>query len=161
MKMEVTGIEEMRGELQLMRSAVRTQATRAAVRKAARKILEAMVERAPELDQKTAGSWALPPGTLKGSLRVAIRTKGAEGVISAWIGPAKVGQRVAHMVEYGHRLIKGGRSRVGAAGPVGEGKLIGDVPAHPFLRPGFEASMQAALTEFVAELRAQLGKWLR
>jgi hypothetical protein len=45
---------------------------------------------------------------------------------------------IALWVEFGHRLVRGGRlnSKKGA----GAGKLIGFVQPHPFMRPAFEAA---------------------
>lgn len=44
----------------------------------------------------------------------------------------------AHLVEYGHQLVKGG--------PLdGDGKVVGHVPAHPFLRPAYDEQQENAV----------------
>lgn len=159
MRLEVSGYRELAAELDQMRAAVRADATRGAVREAAAVMTEAMREKAPELDKTTARSTALPPGALKTGMTFRVRNIGS-GLIMAIIGPRKGTGRAAHLVEYGHRLVKGGKSRIGPTGPRGPGKEIGEVPAHPFLRPAFEVSYQATLDAFVAGLRKRLERWV-
>jgi Bacteriophage HK97-gp10, putative tail-component len=154
MKLETRGLDEIQGVLKLMREASISQAAKDACRRGARVMAAEQKLRAPLLDAKTAESTALDPGTLRDSIRVYVRRMG-DGVIRAWIGPNMRGKKtnVAHLVEYGHRLVKGGKSRVGITGAAGPGHEIGDVPAHPFLRPAFEASWQAALDAVADEFR--------
>ena len=159
MRLVNSGYREMQAELAQLRQAVRTDATQSAVRAAATVIRSAFYERAPVLDKKTAESTALDPGELKEGMRFSVR-KLSDGFIRAVIGPRRGTGRAAHLVEYGHRLVKGGRSRVGPKGAVGAGRVIGDVPAHPFLRPGYEASVKPAFDAFVQKLRAQLKRWV-
>ena len=53
---------------------------------------------------------------------------------------------VAMWVEYGHRMVG---HRPGK-------KVLGDVPPHPFMRPGFDASAEAAIGAFIESLSATL-----
>ena len=159
MRLDITGYEELNRELGMLRGAVRVDATRQAVTEAAALIRDAMIEVAPVLDATTAKSTALSPGELKSGIRFSVR-KISDGLIRAVIGPRRGTGRAAHLVEYGHRLVKGGVSRVGAKGPVGPGRQIGDVPAHPFLRPAYEASWQLSLEAFVGALRVSLKRWV-
>jgi len=73
-------------------------------------------------------------GKLAGSIRAAVSTRG--GTISAAI---VTGVRYGHLVEYGHREVVGGRAR--RAGLFGNrtGRVIGQVPPHPFAGPAFAA----------------------
>jgi HK97 gp10 family phage protein len=87
-----------------------------------------IVERAPVLTEKNQGSNSLEPGALKNDVHV-YQLKG-ELVPTAAVGFGKTGW-IATLVEYGHRLIHGT-------------KTFGDVPAHPFVRPSFEAANSSA-----------------
>jgi hypothetical protein len=52
-------------------------------------------------------------------------------------------------VEYGHRLVKGGSSRVGKNGSIrGIGREIGHVAAKPFIRPAIDESAQGAIEAY-------------
>jgi len=136
-------------------------ATRRAVRAGARVIGVAMIERTPEQIEKQAGSDSLEPGEVKRGIKVRDRTE--EGVPVALVGPTgkegKIG-KVAHAVEYGHRMVTGGKSTLGIDGVFrGGGKVHEkDVPPHPFLRPAFEASAEEALLAVGAQLKEELKK---
>lgn len=143
-----------------LRESLQGEALRVSVRKASNVMAREMRTVAPVLDERTANSTAQEPGVLKGSIRVSVERPVA-GVVRAVIGPSRKAVRVAHLVEYGHRLVKGGKSRVGPMGPVGPGREIGEVPEHPFLRPAFEATTQAVLDTFKDELEKQVKEALQ
>jgi HK97 gp10 family phage protein len=155
MSMKIAGIPEMQGKLKLMQQATNEDATRRAVRAGSAAIREAMTAEAPVLDEWTAKSTALEPGTLKEGIRFSVR-KLKGGVFRGIIGPRRGTRRAAHLVEYGHLLIKGGKLRIGPKGPVGDGKVIGHVPAHPFLRPAYESSWKLAIAAFAEVLKSSL-----
>jgi HK97 gp10 family phage protein len=115
-----------------------------AIRAGARVIRDAMEEAAPVLDKKTPGSNALPPGSLKAGMRVFVPQD--ESPKAALIGPAARVEYVARFVEYGHRIVSGGTSRLLPNGKTrGNGKVSTEVvPPHPFLRPAFESSIAGA-----------------
>ena len=46
----------------------------------------------------------------------------------------------AHLIEFGHQLVKGGR-----LGGSGAGKVIGHIAAQPFLRPAFDKNKKRIL----------------
>lgn len=148
------GVEEMRGKLKYLRGVFRDDVIRKASRAGAKVIQEEMITRAPLLDHKSPRSTAQDPGTLKKSIRTLVR-KPQDGVGEAIIGPLR-DSFLARWVEYGHRLVKGGYSRMHKSGRGyrGPGRQVGFVPAHPFLRPAFEASRRRAL-EKVAEVAAE------
>lgn len=146
--------------MEKLRAKMAKDGQRRAVVAGARVVGVAMVEAAPILDRTTARSTALDPGELKRSVRV--RTRQEDGQTVAMVGPwakEKGGNlgKIAYNVEYGHRLVKGGKSRLGPDGKFrGAGKVIGNVAAHPFLRPAFEASAEAAIEAVGASLGESL-----
>lgn len=167
MNAKVTGIAETRARTVALREHVAKVATRKACRAGAEVILAADVAMAPVLDEKTAKSTALDPGALKADLGIRVaRQRQKEGLVGYIIGPVKLSY-AAHWVEYGHRLVKGGQ--IAWIGLVhgklrtrsGSGRVIGDVSAHPFLRPAFEGSWQQALIEFAASMTKQVKEFLR
>lgn len=53
---------------------------------------------------------------------------------------------VALWVEYGHRMVTGGRyNRRGS-------RQVGNVPPHPFMRPAFEAAAEETIAAFIEEV---------
>jgi hypothetical protein len=157
MKLEMEGMDQLQGTLRFLREASISTAAKKAAQRGARVMAAEQRSRAPVLDQKTAGSTSLNPRELKESIRVYIRQM-PDGIIRAFIGPAGYNYvRVAHLVEYGHRLVKGGKSRVGILGASGPGHEIGEVPEHPFLRTAYETSWQQALDAVAEEFR----DWLK
>jgi HK97 gp10 family phage protein len=148
MSIELTGMKEMLAKMTEIREYVRTEGARKAVSAGGKVMKVAMVEKTPVLIERNVGSSSLEPGEIKRSIRVRVRMEDDEAV--ALIGPTgKDGEpaRAAHLVEYGHRMVVGGESRMDAAGIfVGPGHALEkDVPAHPFLRPAFEESAAGAM----------------
>lgn len=145
--------------IEAIRVKMRDQAERRALRAGAEVIRDAMEVATPVQAARNLGSDSLETGELKENICVSIRTE--DGQPYALIGPMGKGGRIgkaAHLVEYGHRMVTGGKSRLNAAGQfVGGGTVVGDVPAHPFLRPAFESSAAPA----VAEVAAVYGEELR
>lgn len=146
---KMTGLEEMIQKLKIFEEQLDLEITRQATRDASQVILEAMQSRAPvRIDEKTPGSRSMEPGELKASLRFRVKRK-RYGVFFATIGPDKRHRGLANSVEYGHRLVKGGKSRVKKSGMVaGTGRVVGHVPAHPFLRPAIDETAQAAIDAY-------------
>jgi HK97 gp10 family phage protein len=145
---EVTGLNEMLAKMAAIRERVRGPGAKKAVRAGGNVIKVAMVKKTPVLIEKTAGSDSLNPGEVKAGIRV--RASMEDGEPIALIGPTGKGGiigKTAHLVEYGHRMVTGGKSKLDAAGKFqGGGKVHEkDVPAYPFLRPAFEESADAAM----------------
>lgn len=145
--------------LDVLRLGMVQKVSASAVRAGADVIAEAMTTAAPVLDAKTAGSTALEPGALKADIRTT-QGRTEEGEVAAFAGPGHETAHVARFVEYGHRMVHGGQSKV----VDGEGRTRGagvaseiDVPAHPFLRPAFEASVTEAAAARDAVLREGWG----
>lgn len=101
-----------------------------------RQKLSPQVFRATVLDALRSGlapvattASALAPkksGRLAQGIRAVISTRG--GVVS---GKIVTGARYGHLVEYGHRQVARG------------GRVVGEVPAHPFARPAFAVQQMA------------------
>jgi HK97 gp10 family phage protein len=142
---QVTGFKEMQDRIARLREVVRDQGAREAARAGATVIRDEMRVAAPVLAIKTTHSSALDPGSLKRAIRMYIR-RISRFAATAVIGPA---QRVAHVaiwVEYGHRMIKGGYSKIDPDGKVrGPGHEVGEVAPHPFLRPAYETAIAEAI----------------
>jgi HK97 gp10 family phage protein len=146
MLMDTSGFKEILDALGEWSGPTLAEAARAAVRAGAAVIQAAMVEDAPVLEEQTAKSSALSPGALRSDIEVLPVHADKDGEYSTLIGPGKSTQHVAEWVEYGHRLVKGGQSKVGPDGRTsGIGHEVGRVKPHPFLRPAYERSAADAL----------------
>jgi HK97 gp10 family phage protein len=144
MSCKTIGIKEAQGKIKFLQNLVRDVATRKAVIAASNVIADAERSLAPVLKIHSVDSTAKLPGTLRDSIQVVVK-KYTDGFIEGFIGPKHGAGRAAHLVEFGHRLVKGGKSRIKLGGIEGGGKVVGFVPAHPFLRPAFDANAQRAL----------------
>lgn len=117
----------------------------------------AIINAAPErVGEHTTGSNALPPGYVKADIRVAPLKTGR-----GWlIGPSPVTAYVVRWLERGHLLIKGGKRGGPRSARVNVGgKVIGHVPAHPFIRPAFDAHWREAVTALSQQLGAEMAKY--
>lgn len=143
---EFHGFDELAGKMEAVARKVRGPVAKEMVRAGANVFKREMIDRAPVLDEKNSGSNSLEPGALKDDIRV--RFPASEQLLdtTAAVGPGKKTAYVANFVEYGHRMVSGGQSKVGADGKVrGNGKVSDvDVPAYPFVRPAFEAGQGEA-----------------
>jgi HK97 gp10 family phage protein len=160
MSVRISGFGAIDAKLKELQRVTRDEGVRVAVREAATVIRDAERALAPMLDEHTAKSTALDPGALKAGLGFSIK-KPRDGVIVARIGPKRGTGKVAHLVEYGHRLVKGGKSKVVGNRVIGPGREIGEVRAHPFLRPALDANRSKALAAFVEAMRDQWKAVLR
>jgi HK97 gp10 family phage protein len=141
----------------LSREAARKIA-RNALRKGGEVMRDAIMERAPERPDLPSGT-ALPVGALAADIRMGATTDDG-GNPSEWVGPGKFTSHAARWVEYGHRQVKGGRSRLLKSGKTrGPGKEMGEpVPAHPFIRPAYEATAEKTIEVMVESLVADVEK---
>jgi Bacteriophage HK97-gp10, putative tail-component len=122
---------------------------RRAMRAGGRVIQAAIAEAAPERPDLPSGT-ALPPGALKSDIELHI-TKESDGSISAYVEPGKLTMHAARWVEYGHKMVTGGRLAKG-------GSHVGNVPAHPFIRNSFESSESAALAAIEETIAEEINK---
>lgn len=162
MGVKITGLDGVIGNINLFRKEIGTTAVRGGLRAAAKVYAEAERESAPVLDRKTANSTALEPGSLKEDIEVQPVKVDADGVASVVVGPGKRTRHVAGWVEYGHRLVKGGQSKVLPDGHLrGPGHEIGSVQPHAWLRPAYERSVNAGIDAFVAAAAKRLRRWMK
>jgi HK97 gp10 family phage protein len=134
---DLAGLAELQAKFDTLSDRERDRAARAAVRAGALIEQAAIVAKAPV---KVGDGGSLPAGALKSDFVIKV-AKGSDGVMRANVGPGKLTAHVARWIEYGHRLVRGGKSRLKKYGLVsGPGKQIGEVPADPFIRTAFEES---------------------
>jgi len=104
------------------------------------------VERCPERPDLPSGT-ALPPGDLKRDVDI----KHKRGARALWaVGPGFYGKQ-AHLVEFGHDMVVGGKKHSG-------GQKVGRVPPHPYIRPAYEAGIQPAIDVIRQTVADELGK---
>ena len=115
----------------------------------------AITEAAPVKD--TTGGM-LPDGALKSDITVTThQPKNRSAYVT--VAPGKYTAHVARWVEYGHRLVRGGRSRMSANGKTrGSGKEIGTVQEHPFIRLAYESSQQGVTDAISSTLVSEIEK---
>lgn len=151
------GFDELEAKLNGLATALGGATEKKMVRAGAKVFRDEMVRRAPVLSKKTAGSNALAPGALKDDIGIRMKAD-ALGMAEAHVGPGKKTAYVAGFVEYGHRLVKGGQSKVLVSGKTrGSGVQVGEVRAYPFARPAFEAAQREAETVMEQVLDAEVG----
>ena len=144
MNVEWSGLQEMVAKLESAGTNMRGKPIYEALGKGGDVIKAAMMELAPMLDEHQPGSDQLPPGALREDTRVAFEV--IDGEPMAVIGPSKRTAHVAEWVEYGHRKVSGGYSKVLPNGKTrGPGSSGGRTGAYPYLRPAFEASVGEAV----------------
>lgn len=108
-KMDLTGVDEAITNIKLFDVKTHTN-IRKTVRKSGLRLGRNMRNRVP-VDS--------------GNLKKSIKTKFAKDGLGADVGPTYGKGSHAHLVEFGHVLVK-------------NGKAIGHVPAHPFINPSVE-----------------------
>lgn len=85
---------------------------------------------------------------------IEIDANGRGGVVDVGFGPLG---HIALWVEYGHNQVTGGRLAT-IKNKAGKGKLVGFTPAHPFMRPAFDASAERAVDAFVVAVKQVLDR---
>ena len=90
-------------------------------------------------------------GKLSRSIGIEVKEK-ARNKVSVDIGPRREAF-YGKFVELGHALVRGRRKA--------QKKVIGYVPARPFLRPAFDTNVAAAKRAVADTLRAALGRVVR
>ncbi len=141
--LEVTfeGMPQFNAGMAELSGPVSDAVARRAMRAGGRVMQAAISEAAPMRPVLPSGT-ALPPGALKADIELHV-SKERDGSFSAYIEPGKYTRHVAAWVEYGHRLVAGGR--LFNFRKRGKGQITGEVPAHPFIRSAYEATEAAAL----------------
>lgn len=142
----IEGLRELEAELIALGTTKAEKVIRDGIRAGARVIQQAVSEAAPMRPVGISGG-KLPPGALKTDITVEMKRGSRDGMPYAVIAPGDYTWMVAMWVEYGHRLIRrsnSGSIRLHQKGG-GMGVQIGHVPAYPFIRPGFEGSVDESL----------------
>jgi Bacteriophage HK97-gp10, putative tail-component len=145
---QIQGLRELERELIALGGAKAKKVMHDGMLAGARVIQAAITDAAPMRPLGISGG-ILPPGALKSDIGVTMKQRERDNMPYAVIAPGKYTWMVAMWVEYGHRMI-----RSSAAGNVklhkkGAGlgvQISEDVPAHPFIRKGFEASVAEAVS---------------
>jgi hypothetical protein len=145
---EVKGIPELDALISQLAGPGADRAMVHGVAEGAKIFQEAITDAAPIRPELPSGT-ALPPGKLKSSIQIRL-SKLRNGTFATFIEPSRDVRHVARWVEWGHRLVKGGRSQKSkrGGGYTGSGKEVGFVePYHGtgFIRPAFETSEQTAI----------------
>jgi HK97 gp10 family phage protein len=149
---DIEGLSDLQAKLDDLSTKAGERAIRAALRAGAAIEQAAIIERAPVKDG-TGG--VLPEGALKSDIVVKM-SRDEQGTIIAIVGPAKLTKWIARLVEYGHRNVRGGVSRLVKGKAKGPGSVIGNVAAHPFIRPAYEASRQAVADAICTTLATEI-----
>lgn len=157
---QINGLSELEENLLNLSAKAANNATTKALVAGGKVIRAAIAERAPIRPLLPSGT-ALPPGALATDIELAVG-KDQKGLPMVVISPGKRTAHVAEWVEYGHRLVRGGYSKRKGGKAQGPGREIGHVSAHPFIRPGYEASIAEAVEVeqkvFVEEIEKALAK---
>lgn len=160
----IEGLSDVKAMLETLKTTAADRCIRKALRAGAAIEKDAIETAAPIRPDLPSGT-ALPPGALANDVTVSIKRVDADNTV-AIVHPGKYTKHAANWVEYGHRQVTGGRSKLMDDGSTrGSGRQIyvspkkgqvglGTVPAHPYIRPAFESSLQAvtdAMTTTLAE----------
>lgn len=148
--LEMENIDELSDKLKALGETTRRRYLKNALAEGSLVMRDAVEDAAPErTDTWTEGSDSLPPGALKSDIDVGLQMTDEGG--HAFIGPGPKTGYVARFVEFGHRLVTGSRAHKQR-----DQKVVGHVPAHPFMRPAADAAAQATLDRFAEQLTEDL-----
>lgn len=151
---ELRGVEKAIRRFDAIARDIRTRIVREAVDDAAKIVL-----------RKARSLVPVRTGQLKRSLFVKIYSD-AKGQTKAIIGPSKgfrvmrkIGRKMkavnpiyyAHLVEGGHKIVKGGKLKRG-------GRVVGHVAAHPFMLPALESSESAIVAAVEQRIASEVEK---
>jgi HK97 gp10 family phage protein len=152
LEITTTGFAEVERSLEEMGQSLGEQICRKALRAGGNVMKAAIAANAPVRPPLPSGT-ALPPGALQSDITVIV-SKDAPDSFSAWIEPGKETIHVARWVEWGHRLVRGKtRKRKNL-----KGKEIGDVVAHPYIRPAFDANEDLAFEAIAETVATEVNK---
>ena len=126
--------------------------------KGGRVLKAAIEERAPVAALgPTADGTSLEPGELKANIGMSLIEDGPDGAYVS-VGPNRNVDHVARFVEYGHRQVRVTSFDIGKNGRRKnvQKKVLGHVPAHPFIRQAGEAAGQEAVAVFKDEFAEEV-----
>lgn len=165
-KMKIEGLKELDAALKKLGPAVYRRVTKAAVRAGARPIIKAaranLASRSDQDDWPNSGTTAksiIAKVKAYPNKQVAVAIIGPNTKTSATVGGKKhVPAYIAHLVEEGHDTVKGGKkNRRKGSNPKGV-KVLGKVPAHPFLKPAVQSSVSQIREAMIKKARQGLEK---
>jgi HK97 gp10 family phage protein len=135
---EIKGLRELKANLERLGPAIAKGVMTEGLEAGGAVLMEAIGERTPVhrgvLKEHIVMATEVAPSGAAGRVKVGF---GDEGYKAKW-------------VEFGHRQV--------SHGPASERKEIGHVAAHPFIRPGFDASKEAAREKVIEVIRAQVAE---
>lgn len=137
---QVQGLAEVDAKLHKLANKLADRSLRKAVEAGLVVMADAVRDRTPE---KT--------GLLKSSVGGRVATSQKQGALVGVVGFGNEGY-VARLVEFGHRVrakAKNGKSKK-------SGAVVGHVPAHPFMRPAFDESKDAAVEAFTETIKSEV-----
>jgi hypothetical protein len=123
----------------------------------------AVIERAPMRTDGLGGgkqnsqnpAYDLPAGALKSDIKLTVRRDRDDNSLTARIEPGKYTRPVAYWLEYGHRIVRGGRYR---GGKKGTGQVVGEARRFPFIRPAHDETEGAALAAIEETIATEINK---
>lgn len=159
LSVEIKGLEELISEIKELPKNIGLNALRSAVRASAVRVKK-------RAQQNTDLMFIDPTGRLK----KAIKAKGRKGYLarrgfflaSAYVPIGETrgdvgGAYYAHMVEYGHRLVRARSNKKKGYGVAINGNY-GSVAPKPFLRNALRQEAPSILNEFSSNIRAEVEK---
>ena len=155
---KVEGLSDLQAKLDQLKGPTAKRIMNRGLRAGAEVYRQEIVDRTPERVDDPSGT-ALPPGALKRDIRIATVSANDDLSSLVIVGPGKHTSHVMRWLEYGHRMITGGASKVLASGKKrGSGTEVGFVPAYPIMRPAFEGRRSEALAAVQESLTEDLSK---
>jgi len=154
----VSGLAEAVKALGELEPRVRDRVLRKAVRDACKPFVQAAKGHVPGAG---AGYQGKATGLLQRLIGIKMRQKGASGekMVTAQVGVLGFAASYAHLLELGHRIAprrKGFWALLGLPGK--RDPAAGSVPAHPFLKPAFDAEAEHVVNSLVDTLEAGVAR---
>lgn len=164
---EIEGLKDADEMLGNLASKVAERVIRKALRAGAKFEQQAQASAAPLRPDLPSGT-ALPIGALSNDVVIRVQRVDAN-TVEAIVGPGGATKHASNWVEYGHRMVKGGYSKANSNGSSrGPGKQVlvnkkdspglGTVPAHPYIRPTFEATETRVVDIIATTLKEEITK---
>jgi hypothetical protein len=153
---KIDGIPKLDTALSRIGGDLKEQMIRKALHDGGTIMQAAIIANAP-INPKMPGpkSTALPPGALQSDVHLTVsKDKGSENSFSAWIYFGAATVHVARFVEWGHLLVRGGRTGKGIITKLKSG--ADDVAAHPFIRPALDGNIDLVAAAMADSIKASL-----
>lgn len=158
--MKIEGLKEIDGKLSALKGRVAKRLIHDAVMAGGKVLQDEVRMLAPTRPSLPHGT-AIPPGALKGDIELRFGIS-EDHLPAAIVKPGKYTAHVARWLEYGHRLVRGGYSKVTPGGRTrGRGQEISVVRPYPFIRPAFETARLPATMATIESLKKNLPAAIR